>query len=415
MKNLFISLKILVIALSLTLTTKNLFAQWVLSSSGITGGVSISSLAASGTNIYAGTLGEGIYLSTNNGLNWTSVNNGLTGLSVYSLAVSGSNIFAGTNNSGVFRSTNNGLNWTSANTGIIGNIYTFAVSGSDIYAGGNGGVYLSVNNGGSWTQLPNGLPLNFSATALAISGSNIFAGENTTGFGGIYRSTNGGTNWTVANSGLGTGSVHCLGATGINIFAGTSSGVYVSSNSGNNWSAANNGLPGLLYINTFGVSGTNVFTGTNPLGGLYATTNGGANWLDKNQGFSGPQYVYSILIANGYIFAAKYHSVWRRSYSEVIGIKNINTEIPASYSLCQNFPNPFNPETKINYQIIKNSFVSLKVFDNTGKEIETLVNESQNPGTYEVTFSGENYSSGIYFYRLTSEDFRGVRKMILKK
>lgn len=96
-------------------------------------------------------------------------------------------------------------------------------------------------------------------------------------------------------------------------------------------------------------------------------------------------------------------------------IRNISSEIPSSFLLFQNFPNPFNPLTKIKYQILKNSFVSIKVFNIYGKEVSTLVSEMQNTGTYEVSFDATELSSGIYFCKLETNDFVQTNKMILLK
>jgi hypothetical protein len=97
----------------------------------------ILSLAVIGTNIFAGTTG-GVFLSTNNGTNWTKVNNGLTNTSIYSFAISGTNIFAGTG-SGVFLSMNFGTNWIQLNNRLTNTyIVCLAVSGTDIFAGTDG-------------------------------------------------------------------------------------------------------------------------------------------------------------------------------------------------------------------------------------------------------------------------------------
>ena len=98
-----------------------------------------------------------------------------------------------------------------------------------------------------------------------------------------------------------------------------------------------------------------------------------------------------------------------------VGINNISSEIPPSYSLLQNYPNPFNPSTNIRYEIPKNSLVKIVVLDELGREIETLVNERQNAGTYEVTLNATHYSSGVYFYRLTTEGYNETKKMMLIK
>lgn len=99
----------------------------------------------------------------------------------------------------------------------------------------------------------------------------------------------------------------------------------------------------------------------------------------------------------------------------LVGIGNNNFNHPESFELAQNYPNPFNPSTKINFAIPKNGFVSLRVFDITGKEIATLVNENLQAGFYEYDFNAATLPSGVYFYRLESNEFREVRRMILMK
>jgi len=96
----------------------------------------------------------------------------------------------------------------------------------------------------------------------------------------------------------------------------------------------------------------------------------------------------------------------------------INNEITAnSYKLYQNYPNPFNPSTKIKFEVPQgnNKNVTLVVSDISGKIIATLVNEQLNSGTYEVTFDGSKLSSGTYFYKLQSNNFTDVKKLILVK
>jgi hypothetical protein len=86
-----------------------------------------------------------------------------------------------------------------------------------------------------------------------------------------------------------------------------------------------------------------------------------------------------------------------------------------SYQLMQNYPNPFNPETKISYSIPNPEFVTLKVYDMLGKEVQTLVNEFQSAKTYSVSFDASDLSSGVYLYKLQAGDFFDSKKMILIK
>jgi uncharacterized delta-60 repeat protein len=110
-------------------------------------------------------------------------------------------------------------------------------------------------------------------------------------------------------------------------------------------------------------------------------------------------------------------------YSSITKIQNISNEIPHEFYLSQNYPNPFNPNTVINYELRIMSYVEFKVFNTLGNEVVTLINQKQNAGSYSVEFNGENYSSGVYYYKLeagnpassSGQVFSKVKKMILLK
>ena len=97
------------------------------------------------------------------------------------------------------------------------------------------------------------------------------------------------------------------------------------------------------------------------------------------------------------------------------GINLISGEVPEDYQLSQNYPNPFNPLTNIKFSIPTQGLVTLKVFNSLGKEVATLVNEVTNTGTYVVDFDAGNLASGVYFYRLQSNDFSETKRMMLIK
>ena len=98
----------------------------------------------------------------------------------------------------------------------------------------------------------------------------------------------------------------------------------------------------------------------------------------------------------------------------VIGIENENG-VPYEFSLEQNYPNPFNPNTVINYSLAAAEKVQITVYDLLGKEIKTLVNEVKGPGSYQVTFSASDISSGVYFYKITAGSFLDIKKMVVVK
>lgn len=140
----------------------------------------------------------------------------------------------------------------------------------------------------------------------------------------------------------------------------------------------------------------NNLTSSNP----FILTAPGAGTYTVNAGFKSPtkQYGTTSVVFN------------------VSGVKeNLIDFNPNEYKLYTNYPNPFNPSTKIRYAIPQTSFTTLKVYSVTGKEVATLINEEKTPGVYEINFDGAGLSSGIYFYKLHSGNFSDIKKMILLK
>jgi hypothetical protein len=103
------------------------------------------------------------------------------------------------------------------------------------------------------------------------------------------------------------------------------------------------------------------------------------------------------------------------TYSGATSNETESGEYVVEFTLHQNYPNPFNPSTVISYQLSKNSTVSLAVFDVLGREVAQLVNGTQAAGEYEVQFDASTFNSGLYFYRLSAEDFSQTRRMLLLK
>jgi len=98
-----------------------------------------------------------------------------------------------------------------------------------------------------------------------------------------------------------------------------------------------------------------------------------------------------------------------------IGITPISNEVPVDFRLEQNYPNPFNPTTNINFSIPKAGFTSIKIYDITGRLVQTLFEEQLAPGSYKAEWNASQMPSGIYIYRIESGSFTQSRKMILIK
>lgn len=149
---------------------------------------------------------------------------------------------------------------------------------------------------------------------------------------------------------------------------------------------------------------------------FYRTTNGGNTWVLQNPdlnitaGFSEVSFLNPQL---GYI-VGRNGTILKTTTGGTVSIGN-NSQLVDKYSLSQNYPNPFNPETKIQFSIPKNGVVKIIVYDLLGREVKELVNEFKQQGSYDVSFNAASLASGIYFYKLITDNFIETKKMILTK
>ncbi len=281
------------------------YAQWV-QTNGPYGG-STMALATSGSHIFAGIRGAGIYHSTDNGMHWSQVNSGLTNLYLWALLFDGTNLFAGTEEGGAFLTTDLGVHWTAINAGFPKDPYVFAFAriGTNLYAGTRDGVFLSTNNGTDWTPVNSGLTNTF-VRALVARGSSLFAGTE----GGVFRSTNRGASWASFNTGLPLASVWALATRGDDLFAGSryGHGVYRSTDSVATWTPVTSGLRN-HYVVTFASDSTSLLAGTFG-GGVFRTTDNGANWTP-----CGPagHFAWAVTCNAAYIFAGTAGGIFRSS------------------------------------------------------------------------------------------------------
>jgi photosystem II stability/assembly factor-like uncharacterized protein len=294
----------------------------------------------------------------------------------------------------------------------------------------NGGVFFTSNGGANWQN-------QFSAGSqnpekIYMFNARIGFISDNSGSSSIRKTTNGGLNWNVNVSGRFFFDMQFVDS--LTGWYSHGSNVYKTTDGGNSWITQILPTGGIILtsnISSFSILSRDTIWGAGGqlfYGGgrframLFRTTNGGDNWL-----FQIPDTSYGIP-ALGYIQFMNKNFGW--SYNSFNGIhtitggndtfftpvKVISTKIPKEFFLYQNYPNPFNPKTIIRFQIIRLSDVKLNVYDISGKEIITLVNEEKSAGTYEVDFNGSNYSSGIYFYSLLLNNrIQDTRKMVLVK
>jgi len=377
-------------------------AQWL--PTGIPASDNVKCFAAIGGYLFAGTHPDGVFRSMDNGATWTKVNTGLPASPVFvnALITSGGKVFAAIESYGIYVTTDNGAHWTTSGSGVANtSVRCLTENGGNIFAGTfDGGAYLSTNGGATWNSASNGLP-DLYVLALAVSGGNVFAGTSL----GASLSTDNGTTWTDVDSGLPQSFVNAFAVIGNKVFAGTSDyGVFVTTNNGTSWDSVNTGLP-KVGIYDFDTVGGNLLAGSN--NGMFLSTDGGAHWTEVDTGLgdtsTGIVGINAIIQSGGYLLAGGSGS-FRRPISEfdLTPVKEIQTTLPASLSLAQNYPNPFASSTTISFSLSASAPVILRVYNALGEAVATLVYDEMDAGQHNVTFHGENLQNGLYFYRLTA-------------
>lgn len=395
---------------------------------GIPGTGHVYALAANSKNdIFAGTIGSGIFRSGNDGSDWTAINSGLilNFTNVRAIAVGqGDHIFAGLTTdlcqgSGIFRSNDNGENWALLTTSLpdLCVVTLLIDSLGYIIAGTERGIIRSTDGGANWATVDTDF---FTGAIKANPFSNdLFAG---TKFFGLLRSTDRGETWEK----IGNESWHRqIESFAFNtheyIFAGTfGSGIYRSRNHGENWNAVNNGLldtdVAALVVDRSG----RIWAGTYNRGVFYSRDDG-ENWFGINSGLEHHQVRCLLIDVNDHIYVGTEGGGIFRSIEPTTSVQETIDSLHILHSLQQNHPNPFNPETKIVFFVPPNAQqqrVVIKIFDLTGRLVRVLFDREVAPGHYEVMWDGRDahnneLASGTYVYRLESDKNVITQKMLL--
>ncbi|HMQ79865.1 MAG TPA: T9SS type A sorting domain-containing protein [Ignavibacteria bacterium] len=403
--------------------------SWVQQFSG--SGSSLKSLAILDENtvLVCGFSGT-ILKSTNGGLNWISKNSSNFG-ALYTLKffnLQTGYAIGGTGTEGViYKTTNSGENW-SGNFVVMDSLqgffrcnfyseniwYSIALVDVEFY-GTATAIYKTTNSGLNWVRKTFLVPTEYITEVNFVNeltGHFVTRRTSIPLHGFHYVTTNGGTNWSYNPLGGNAYSVIFRDAnTG---FTGGEGGyIWKSTNGGFNWSIAQCCPGGLQGAFSFPSANTGYSAG---YGKIYKTTNGGINWMNASASFTNIVY-YDIKFLNdtvGYCVGDA-GTILKTTNGGVTAVQQTSTEIPQTFSLSQNFPNPFNPVTSINFDIPYSSFSKLTVFDQIGREIQVLVNEQLSPGSYKYEWNASDYPSGIYFYKLQAGDFAETKKMVLIK
>jgi hypothetical protein len=253
-------------------------------------------------------------------------------------------------------------------------------------------LVVSTDQGLTWSNARQGLSTDADITHIWINPKNpleMYCSEASMGAnpGSFNMSTNGGANWFQIDSAL-NALTEEPDVQGFWIDPDNTDRIYL----------------GLGAQHQFG---TNEYAS----GGLYFTDNHGESWIkifnsEVNKIIadnSNPRKIY---------FNSKFGLI-RFTDTLVTSINELNPTIQNEYGLLHNYPNPFNPSTIINYSVKDAGLVKIKVYDILGSEVATLVNENKSAGNFAIEFNASNLPSGIYFYKISTDKFTEVKKMIL--
>lgn len=364
--------------------------------------------------------------TTNGGMQWEKLNSG-TNLSLSDVFFLDNQLGWAVGYSGkILKTTNGGNNWLPQNSGAIWDLYdVFFVNSNLGWIASGSRIYKTTDGGIVWSLFyPNADIVQISRIIFfnelegLLIGGGYYIGPNQAK---IYKTADGGNTWSrVYNTDDQIHNYELRNAffldSGLGWAVGNSGLVVHTTDFGTTWNQwlklANSDYD--FFSVAFKDANTGYVLGK--YGSIMSTTDGGQNWY------------YEVITDRSLLYSITYsepNSFWICGPKGLIVNNNIGgttdvlleefSSLIFDYVLNQNFPNPFNPTTKIKFSVPKSSNVIIKVYDVLGNEIETLVNKKIPTGNYEVNWNAANLPSGVYFYRLQTGDFAQTRKMILLK
>jgi photosystem II stability/assembly factor-like uncharacterized protein len=363
---------------------KSNLTDWIRLASGFTN-VSVKAIEQINNNIFLATEGDGIFLSQNNGENWTRVKKTLRDFN--SLAAKGNIILAASPYDGVLRSQDNGQTWQSSNSESTSFLFTsqLTISGNKAFVSTGGGLFVSDDYGLNWrgTKIANnGVPLTSGQIiSFKVHATRLFAGTISDG---IFFTEDNGLNWSLLYAPIVPSTVKSMAFNGDNYFAGINRKFYRSTDSGLNWNSDTN-LPSDIVIESLAIFESDVFAAAY---GVYSSIDNGKNWAQY--GLSTQRINIVATIGNQLFAGTQNNGLFVRELFTITGDIYPKNNIPKPTI----YPNPANDWIHVSFDSkLQEKIVS--IYSLTGIE---LISKSLSHGEDNI-YLGE-LGIGIYIMRI---------------
>jgi ligand-binding sensor domain-containing protein len=382
----------------------------------------VSSLASDGTNIFSGTEYVLVDYSTDRGQSWQTASTRLYNgeeFTIGSIAINGNYIYVGTMGGGIRRSTSDGTGWTSGNNGLTtDNITALAVSGTNVFAGTDTrGVFIAGYSGDNWVPvepdtLQDSYPL---VSGLVVSGPDLFSATHK----GVFRLYNAGATWKQTGAGLKDTVVTAIGTDAGYLYAGTHYGNLLrSSDNGANWTLAASGLSDSSIV-ALAFDKGRIYAATEG-DGVFRSLDRGATWTAVNLGLASRQ-VHAVAVNGLNLFAATDRGMWRRALSQLSDIGTVDTadaasrtpeaDLPTEGAIAL-YPNPLSSRGTLHYRLAGRSPAELTITDALGRAVAPPIEiPAEEEGEHQVEISVADLAPGLYFCRLHAEGYDAVVRL----
>ena len=418
--------KLLYMVFAISLLHNVAWAQWVQQNSGVTTSLLDIDFINENTGWACGDGGV-VVKTTNGGVNWVQQNTGLFKRLEGIDAVDANTIYSVGWFQTIIKSTNGGSNWQIIRDGPTGVGSTFFkcffinLNTGWLLRSGGGYVLKTTNGGISFDSVFTNNSFNRDIYFKDVN-TGVICGDGAW----IIRSTDGGVSWVQIPLPLLTSApnlyrISFVGNTGWTIGEGGESGlgrmVFRTTNFGITWdSIARVPYPNneLIYSVFFANNNTGYCGGT--FGHIFKSTNGGFNWIQQNVPIDG--FRRDFWFANdttGWVVGGGGYILKTTNGGTYVNVSSNQTQMPNKHAIGKIYPNPFNPETNIHFELAFEDDIKIKVYDMLGKEIFELINKKMQAGRYEVKFNGISLSSGIYICRLESKNNILSKTIVLLK